>query len=88
MTGSSQSSWVRIRPLGGAWKVRVSSQDAAEHLRSALVSAGWKCTPVTAAFDDVSTVLFRATDSGGDRDRELAPSVGTVPGIDLHGEPA
>ncbi|MFV0446438.1 MAG: hypothetical protein ACK5Q5_22930 [Planctomycetaceae bacterium] len=83
MTDSVPANAVWLRPLGAAWKVRVRSAEAAETLRSFLTSDGWKCTTVTPAFDQPQTVLFRASDLGGDRDRDLTRSVSRVAALAL-----
>lgn len=48
-----------ITPLGNAWKVRMSSHDAAESLRDRLQDQGLKCTMLTPSFSDASMTLFR-----------------------------
>lgn len=77
-----------IRSLGGAWKVRARTSEAAEQVRRALGEQGWKCTAVTAAFDVRDTVLFRVTDATGQKHRSLDDSVRKIAGILLMTEPA
>ncbi len=79
---------VWIRSLGSAWKVRARSAEVAEQVRRALSEQGWKCTAVSAAFDVRDTVLFRVTDTTGQRHRSLDDSVRQIAGIALMNDPA
>lgn len=77
-----------ITPLGNAWKVRMSSHDAAESLRDQLQGEGLKCTMLTPSFSDKSMTLFRVVGPDQRHRVDLEERLHRVDSLELMPDPA
>jgi hypothetical protein len=77
-----------ITPLGNAWKVRMSSRDAAVSLRGRLEDEGLRCTMLTPSFSDSSMTLFRVVGPDQRNRIDLEERLQSVDSLELMPEPA